>query len=433
MSAYDRFVEEAATHLELGHRSRWVIDVLSAWVTSHPGGLDGLQQRFEAAGLAARFHSWRHTGQLRQPIIASELERALGTHTLALLAHRCGMSAGAFRVVVCQLLPGVIALVSTAAGPYRMPAARGGGGGAPAWRRRMSGAVPSHATYGMALRSLLWILAALTVLTLTTWVLLKARTPLWTTQELSYDHASRVFLQQDGERVQVQGSLPSESDRRRLWNALKAIHGQQNLSGGIALTPRAQPPRWLDRLVSDLPHLQGDGLRLEFDGPQLRIDTKAMADAQRQTISQRLRQDFPALQMRGLWGPGLAALSQLPADAGHADRMAALNLTRLKFHPGSSELTGDSYETLDAVAATLRSAPAGTRVEVAAHTDSHGDARSNQQLSQRQADAVVQALQERGTPAMLVPVGYGQDQPIADNRSDAGRARNRRIAYQLLE
>ncbi|WP_416056696.1 OmpA family protein [Stenotrophomonas maltophilia] len=432
MSAYDRFVEDAAVRLELGHRARWVIDVLQAWIATRPGGLAGLQQQFEDAGLAARFHSWRQPTQVSLPIVASELERALGAPTLALIAQRSDMSPGAFRVVACQLLPGVVALMSANAASRRVPATSERVPGALA--RRMAGAVPSLAMYGMALRSLLWMLAAATVLILTTLLLLKARTPLWTAQALSHDHASRIVLQQDGRRMQVEGSLPSESDRRRLWNALKAVHGQQNLSGSIALDPRAQPPRWLDRLVSDLPHLQGDGMRLEFDGQLLRIDTTDMADAQRLAISHRLRQDFPALQMQGLWGPGLAALAKLPADAGSGERVAALNLTRLKFHMGSSELTGDSLETLDAVATALRHAPAGMRVEVAAHTDSHGDARSNQQLSQQRADAVVQALQERGAPAaMLVPVGYGQDQPVADNRSDAGRTQNRRIAYQLLE
>ncbi|HYQ25189.1 OmpA family protein [Stenotrophomonas sp.] len=432
MSAYDRFVEDAAIRLELGHRARWVIDVLQAWIATRPGGLEGLQQQFEDAGLAARFHSWRQPAQVPLPIVASELERALGAPTLAVIAQRSDMSPGAFRVVACQLLPGVVGLMSAAAvSQQAAPAAPPAPGAA---FRRMAGVVPSHAMYGMALRSLLWMLAAATVLILTTLLLLKARTPLWTSQALSHDHTSRVVLQQDGMRLQVEGSLPNESDRRRLWSALKAVHGQQNLSGSIALDPRAEPPRWLDRLINDLPHLQGDGLRLEFDGPQLRIVTTGMADAQRLAISHRLRQDFPALQMQGLWGPGLAALARLPASAGSGERVAALNLTRLKFHMGSSELTGDSLETLDAVATALRQAPAGTRVEVAAHTDSHGDAHSNQQLSQQRADAVVKALQERGAPAaMLVPVGYGHDQPVADNRSDAGRAQNRRIAYQLLE
>ncbi|WP_312647425.1 OmpA family protein [Stenotrophomonas sp.] len=433
MSAYQRFIEDAATRLELGPRTRWVVEVLIAWVASHPHGLDGLQERFEQAGLAARFHSWRYPGALRLPIVASELERALGAHTLAMIAHRSGMSPGPFRVVASHLLPGIVTLLSTPlAADHATPAVIPMRGSAAP--RRMRSMVPSRAMYGMALRSLLWAMAVVALLGLTTWLLMKARTPLWAAQDIPREHDALLSLQQHGTQLRVHGRLPTEGDRRRTWNALSAVHGRHNLQGGIALDPSAQAPRWLDRLIVDLPRLQGDGLRLEFSGAQLRVDTTAMDDAERRVISRQLRQDFPMLEMSGLWGPGLAALAQLPSGADTAQRVAAMNQTTLKFHAGSSELTGDSRQTLEAVADALRSAPDGKRVEIGAHTDGRGHAEANLQLSQQRAEAVSNALQARGVPATsLVAVGYGQDRPIADNRSDSGRAQNRRIDYQLLD
>ncbi|HFF2827353.1 TPA: OmpA family protein [Stenotrophomonas maltophilia] len=433
MSAYDRFIEDAATRLELGHRTRWVIEVITAWVASHPHGLDGVQQRFEQAGLAARFHSWRHPASLRLPIVASEMERALGAHTLAMIAHRSGMSPGPFRVVICHLLPGVVTLMSAPHSADEVAAAA-----VPARRnaapKRMRSLVPSRAMYGMALRGLLWTVAVVAVLGLTTWLLLKARTPLWTVQDTPALHEAHLSLLQHGTQVQVHGRLPSESDRRRVWNALSAVHGARNLGGGIALDPHTQAPRWLDRLIVDLPHLRGDGLHLVFEGTRLRIDTRSMQEPERLAISWRLRQDFPALEMSGLWGPGLAALAQLPADADPTQRVAALNQTTLKFRAGSSELTGDSRQTLEAVANALRDTPVGTRVEIGAHTDSRGQAEANLHLSQQRAEAVSQGLQELGVePDTLVAVGYGQEHPVADNRSDSGRAQNRRIDYRLLD
>lgn len=298
----------------------------------------------------------------------------------------------------------------------------------------MTGTVPSRAMYGMAVRSLLWLLAIVVVIGLTTWLQLKARTPLWTVPDIPLEHDAYLSLQQHGTQMQVHGNLPTEGERRRIWSALLAVHGRQNVQGGMTLDPRARAPRWLDRLIADLPQLQGDGLRLEFAGSQLRIDTSQMEDAQRLAISHRLRQDFPALDMAGLWGPGLAALAQLPAHADPTQRIEALNRTTLKFHAGTATLTGDSRQTIGTVASALRAIPAGARVEVAAHTDSAGSATSNQQLSQLRAEAVAQALQEQGVgSAALVPTGYGQEQPIADNRSDHGRALNRRISYRLLD
>lgn len=435
MSAYNRFIEDAATRLELGHRARWVVEVISGWVASHPGGLDSLQQRFEQAGLAARFQSWRHPATLRLPIVASELERALGAHTLAMIAHRCGMSSGAFRVVACHLLPGIVTLLSS---PQTVQATRPDSTVLPVRRgatpKSMRSMVPTRTMYGMALRSLLWIMSVAVVLGLTTGLLMKARTPLWMAQEMPRAHPAQLSLQQHGQQVRVQGRLPTEGDRRRVWSALLAMHGRQNLQGGIALDPLAETPRWLDRLIVDLPHLQGDGLHLEFDGTQLRIDTRVMEEAERLAISRRLRQDFPMLEMNGLWGPGLAALAQLPPGADAAQRVVALNQTTLKFHAGSAELTGDSQQTLGAVASALRGNPAGTRVEIGAHTDSLGQATANLLLSQQRAEAVSQALHALGVaPTTLAAVGYGQEQPVADNRSDSGRAQNRRIGYQLLD
>ncbi|HIE0128797.1 TPA: OmpA family protein [Stenotrophomonas maltophilia] len=433
MSAYEHLIEDAATRLELGPRTRWVVEVLIAWVASHPHGLEGVQQRFEEAGLAARFHSWRHPASLRLPIVASELERALGAHTLAMIAHRSGMSPGPFRVVASHLLPAIVTLLSSPQAAVATPAAAMPmrGGAAP---RRMRSLVPTRAMYGIALRSLLWTVAVITVLGLTTWVLMVARTPLWMAQDMPRHRDARLSLHQHGTQMRVQGRLPSESDRRRVWNALSAVHGAKSLHGDIALDPHTRAPRWLDRLIADLPHLQGDGLRLAFDGTQLQIDTRGMQEADRLAISRRVRQDFPTLEMSGLWGPGLAALAQLSPAADAAQRVDAMNQTTLKFHAGSSELTGDSRQTLEAVAGALRSTPTGTRVEIGAHTDSRGDAEANLQLSQQRADVVSQELRALGVaPTTLVAVGYGQDQPIADNRSDSGRARNRRIGYQLLD
>ena len=434
MSAYDRFIAAATTRLDLGHRTRWVVDVLVAWIASHPLGMDGLQQQFEQAGLGARFQSWQRPDAVALPVVASELERALGAHAMNALARRSGLSAGAFRVTACDLLPGLIRLLSSSAGQplLRRPARRNAPAGTP---QRMLGSAPSHAMYGMALRSVLWLLALGAVLAITTGLLWKARTPLWNATTIVPEHAARLRLEQQGSQVQVDGCLPTEADRRRVWNALVAVHGRHNVRGGITLDPRAQAPHWLDRLITRLPQWQGDGLRLAFDDQQLLVDSQRLPEAQRLAMSQQLRQDFPALQISGLWGPGLAALAQLPPGADSAQHVAALNLTTLKFHKGTSTLTADSHETLGAVATTLRNVAPGARVEVAAHTDSHhGTASDNLQLSQQRADAVVQALQERGAPAaMLVARGYGQDQPLADNRSHDGRAQNRRIGYRLLE
>lgn len=67
------------------------------------------------------------------------------------------------------------------------------------------------------------------------------------------------------------------------------------------------------------------------------------------------------------------------------------------------------------------------------HTDSVGSDRYNQALSQRRAEAVKAYLVQKGIdPARLYTEGKGETMPVADNRSAAGRARNRRVTIEVV-
>jgi OOP family OmpA-OmpF porin len=86
---------------------------------------------------------------------------------------------------------------------------------------------------------------------------------------------------------------------------------------------------------------------------------------------------------------------------------------------------------LDGAVATLARYPQ-LRIEVAGHTDSRGADAYNRALSQRRADAVRAYLAEKGASNELTSRGYGEGQPIADNRTDAGRQQNRRVVLRIL-
>jgi len=97
------------------------------------------------------------------------------------------------------------------------------------------------------------------------------------------------------------------------------------------------------------------------------------------------------------------------------------------FDTGKTTIKPDSAKTLDDAAAALKLA-ADLKVEVGGHTDNVGTADANLKLSQGRAQAVMAALVERGVTAdRLTAKGYGQSAPVADNRTEDGRARNRRV------
>jgi len=99
----------------------------------------------------------------------------------------------------------------------------------------------------------------------------------------------------------------------------------------------------------------------------------------------------------------------------------------LNFDTGSANLQASSNSQLDQIAAMLKSNSALT-VEIAGHTDNVGAADANQQLSEARAAAVVKSLASRGIAAgRLTAKGYGATQPVADNRTEDGRGKNRRV------
>ncbi len=106
------------------------------------------------------------------------------------------------------------------------------------------------------------------------------------------------------------------------------------------------------------------------------------------------------------------------------DGFVALYVT---FDTGKATIAAESDDLLNQAAAALKGA-ASLKVEVAGHTDNVGTPDANQKLSEARAKAVLDALVTRGVAAsMLTAKGYGQTTPIADNRTEEGRAKNRRV------
>lgn len=99
----------------------------------------------------------------------------------------------------------------------------------------------------------------------------------------------------------------------------------------------------------------------------------------------------------------------------------------VNFDTGKATITADSAQTLDSAAAVLKAA-ADLHIEVGGHTDNVGTPESNLRLSHERAQAVAAALVQRGISAdRLTAKGFGQTMPVADNRTEDGRAKNRRV------
>ncbi len=108
-----------------------------------------------------------------------------------------------------------------------------------------------------------------------------------------------------------------------------------------------------------------------------------------------------------------------------------LSLDPITFEVSSATITADGQAVLDEAASYLDANPAVT-VEIAGHTDADGEAAANVRLSQARAESVKAYLMDKGIDGeRMTPIGYGEEQPIADNGTVEGKARNRRIEFVI--
>jgi OmpA-OmpF porin, OOP family len=97
------------------------------------------------------------------------------------------------------------------------------------------------------------------------------------------------------------------------------------------------------------------------------------------------------------------------------------------FATGSSKLLPKSYKSLNEVAKILGD-DSSLKLDIDGHTDNTGDAAKNQSLSDARAAAVLAYLQTKGVDGgRMSSAGHGSDMPAADNKTAAGRAKNRRV------
>jgi OOP family OmpA-OmpF porin len=111
-----------------------------------------------------------------------------------------------------------------------------------------------------------------------------------------------------------------------------------------------------------------------------------------------------------------------------------VTLRGVVFPTGQATLTSESAETLRDVAASLAAAPE-VRVLVAGFTDNTGSAEGNRRLSEARAKTVEDFLLTNGvSPSQIVgATGFGSAQPVASNKTAAGRADNRRVELRRVD
>ena len=131
--------------------------------------------------------------------------------------------------------------------------------------------------------------------------------------------------------------------------------------------------------------------------------------------------------------PVVAAPAAAPAPAPQRRTVSLTLGADATFDTGKAELKPEGRAKLDDVA--LKLSQPGVQMDsmtITGHTDAVGGAASNQRLSERRAEAVKSYLVGKGVDgAKIRTVGRGLTQPVADNKTAEGRARNRRVDVEI--
>lgn len=105
----------------------------------------------------------------------------------------------------------------------------------------------------------------------------------------------------------------------------------------------------------------------------------------------------------------------------------------VKFPADSAKLSKEAEERLNSFVEKLKSDNRNVYLEIQGHTDSLGSEAANQRLGAARAEAVRVFMSKHGVPLnRMATISYGKDDPVADNKTRAGRAQNRRVVLVVM-
>lgn len=128
---------------------------------------------------------------------------------------------------------------------------------------------------------------------------------------------------------------------------------------------------------------------------------------------------------------GVASNAGCPGISGSDRYGAEKALNGIQFETGKDAITAAWYPVLEDVVRTMKENPA-CKLEITGHTDNQGPSEMNKELAERRASSVKNYFVEKGIDrSRIATMGKGDCDPVADNGSAEGRAKNRRVEFIL--
>jgi OmpA-OmpF porin, OOP family len=226
--------------------------------------------------------------------------------------------------------------------------------------------------------------------------------------------------------VVVSGVVPDEATRQTILGQVREIYGRERVVDQLGVAPTEAPPNWADNVkklvTTELKHIQRGHLKVTGNTVELVGDTESAATRDRieSTMSASLN-------------PTYTINNKLQVGEAPQSRIDNILINKIvEFESGSAVLSPVGQQVMDELIPVLGALDGNKKIQVVGHTDASGVRQSNVALSHARAVAVKNYLVARDfQPTNILTVGMGPDQPISDNGTPEGRAKNRRIEFKI--
>jgi outer membrane protein OmpA-like peptidoglycan-associated protein len=246
----------------------------------------------------------------------------------------------------------------------------------------------------------------------------------------------------EDQSIVLSGSVANAEMKTTLLALAHSRYGQANVGDDVSIKDNA-PENWQNMLMAAMnsfPRLRQGQIKLSQQ--DFLLIGSADSETSRQQLGEYLENTLPkqvsgaldiAIMPANERGQKVEALKHRVAQYCQKELNRVLTKNRILFETGGSVIANNSTKLLDKLVLVAMGCPEATLV-VEGYTDATGAAENNKQLSLKRAQSVIGYLDKKGvSKEHLKAMGYGEEKPIATNRTSRGRALNRRIEFTVEE
>lgn len=227
------------------------------------------------------------------------------------------------------------------------------------------------------------------------------------------------------EKLMINGVVPDGQSQQKVIEILKRKYGDKDISQQLKIA-QGQPEKWtelISTILNNIPALDRADMDLIDQNLGLSAQTEKSTDKEKLLRSLEPFQKY-----------GYSIKTHIIADDTAKMRCQRqfdelLNDAQISFASGKADIKSSSYGLLNQLAQTAQICSSSS-IDIAGHTDSRGRPEKNLALSLERAQSVAQWLIKSGVNEQRIKtIGYGSERPLADNSTESGRAKNRRIEF----